>query len=126
MREWQWGKKGKGVSLGSRERLVEKALRLREGEITQRLNKAKQCPPFLAWTFVNMRKLEMLGFMRRTLEGEGRMPRAHSLTSEFSSCGAVCFEWGGNALSGPGPRKTMFWADWQWELYPSASKPAAV
>lgn len=49
--------------------------------------------------------------IRRTLEGRGRMPTTFSLTREFSSCVAVYFEWAGNALSGLGPRKTMFSAE---------------
>lgn len=84
--------KGVGGLFGSRKRLVEKVSQLREDEITWRLNKAEQWPPFLAWTFVNMRKLEMLGIMKRTLEGEGRMQKAHTLMREFSSCGAVYTE----------------------------------
>lgn len=34
----------------------------------------------------------MLGIMKRTLEGEGRMPKAHTFMREFSSCDAVYFE----------------------------------
>lgn len=39
------------------------------------------------------------------------MPIPFSLTGEFSSCVAVYFEWAGNALSGLGPKKTMFSAE---------------
>lgn len=106
--------------------MVEKASRFREGEATQKLNKAEQCPPFLSQTFVNMRKLEMPRIMRRTLEGGGRMPSTFSLTGEFSSCVAVYL----NGLKMPrvarAQGKQCSELNWQWELNPSASKWAAV